>query len=55
LGVREKLDWGALWQGDAKRHRLPGKDSGDMLTGKNAPVIAALLGQRLRAAFEKNG
>jgi thioesterase domain-containing protein len=53
FGVREKLDWGALWQGDAKRHRLPGKDSGDMLTGKNAQAVAVLLAERLRAAFEE--
>lgn len=46
------FDWKTLWDGYPIRHHLPGKDSGDMLTGKNAQALAALLAERLRAVFE---
>ena len=50
------FDWKTLWDGHPVRHRVPGKDSGDMLSGENARVLAALLAKRLRAAFgEKSG
>jgi hypothetical protein len=40
-----------MWNSQPLRHRLPGKDSGDMVSGKNASVLAGLLAQRLRAVF----
>ncbi|HEY3305885.1 MAG TPA: hypothetical protein VGL70_20355, partial [Candidatus Binatia bacterium] len=49
--AEEKLDWNVLWKGNTIRHLVPGKDSGDMLSGENAPAVAGLLGDRLRAAF----
>jgi thioesterase domain-containing protein/acyl carrier protein len=45
------FDWKSLWAGHPIRHHVPGKDSGDMVSGGNARVLAALLAQRLRAAF----
>jgi thioesterase domain-containing protein len=45
------FDWKTLWDGYPIRHHLPGKDSGDMLTGENAHAIGMLLVERLRAAF----
>jgi amino acid adenylation domain-containing protein len=45
------VDWKPFWNGEAVCHRVPGKDSGDMLSGDNARVLAAVLGQRLRAVF----
>ncbi|HEY3305886.1 MAG TPA: AMP-binding protein [Candidatus Binatia bacterium] len=46
-----RFDWKSLWGGHPVRHHVPGKDSGDMLRGENAPAVAGLLAQRLRAAF----
>jgi len=45
------VDWKTLWDGQTVRHHLPGKDSGDMVSGKNARILAALLTERLREAF----
>jgi amino acid adenylation domain-containing protein len=45
------VDWKPFWNGETIRHRMPGKDSGDMISGENARVLAALLAERLRAAF----
>jgi amino acid adenylation domain-containing protein len=46
------IDWQQLWTGgEPEKHSVPGKDSGDMMTGQNARVLAALLNERLRAAF----
>ena len=39
--VRDGIDWQALWKGPIKQHEMPGKDSGDMLSGENA-VSSAL-------------
>ncbi len=47
----ENFDWATLWDGRAELHQVPGKDSGDMLSGENAKVLGALLRERLR---EKN-
>ena len=46
------VDWKPFWNGDAIRHRVPGKDSGDMISGENTRVLASLLSARLRAAYE---
>jgi thioesterase domain-containing protein len=51
---RLPIDWEAYWQGPLKWHVLPGRDSGDMLAGANAAVVATLLTERLRAAFEQS-
>ena len=45
------FDWKTLWDGYPVLHHLPGKDSGDMLSSKNAPGLGALLAQQLRLAF----
>lgn len=47
----QRFNWETLWEGLASRHHVPGKDSGDMVSGENARVLATLLSQRLRAAF----
>jgi thioesterase domain-containing protein len=49
----EPFDWTVFWKGPTTRHLLPGKDSGDMISGKNARVLATLLAERLRAAFNQ--
>ena len=49
--VQEPINWKEFWKGCTKVHHVGGKDSGDMLSGRNVPVIAALLSERLRAAF----
>jgi hypothetical protein len=49
--VQEPIDWNEFWKGCTKVHRVGGQDSGDMLSGKNVRVIAALLKERLIAAF----
>jgi amino acid adenylation domain-containing protein len=46
-----RFDWKSLWGGRPIRHHVPGKDSGDMLSGENAGAVAGLLADRLRAAF----
>jgi amino acid adenylation domain-containing protein len=43
--------WETLWHGVSSRHRVPGRDSGDMLVGENVRVLAKLLKERLRVAF----
>ena len=53
VNVATGPDWDALWRGRTKRHRVPGKDSGDMMIGQNGQVLAALLAERLRAAFDQ--
>jgi thioesterase domain-containing protein len=49
--VQEPIDWNEFWKGCTKVHRVGGQDSGDMLSGKNVRVMAALLKERLIAAF----
>ncbi len=49
--VPDGIDWQVLWKGSIKHHEVPGKDSGDMLSGQNARVLGALLGQQLHLAF----
>ncbi len=51
--TRWSFDWKSLWGGHPIRHHVPGKDSGDMLSGENAGAVAGLLAERLRAAFEE--
>jgi len=46
---KEGIDWSAFWSGETRLHYADGKNSGDMLTSKNAPVIADLLVARLQA------
>jgi amino acid adenylation domain-containing protein len=46
------VQWASLWQGAVVRHKVPGKDSGDMLSGENARVLAELLAERIRKAIE---
>ncbi|MEO8443557.1 MAG: amino acid adenylation domain-containing protein [Gammaproteobacteria bacterium] len=50
---RPAIDWLSLWRGEPRWHLLPGRDSGDMLSGANARVVAALLTERLRLALER--
>ena len=45
--VRDGIDWQAFWDGPIQQHQVPGKDSGDMLSGENAHVLGALLAQQL--------
>jgi amino acid adenylation domain-containing protein len=52
IAVR-RFKWEALWEGVAVRHRVPGKDSGEMLSGENVGVLAPLLAKRLRSAFSQ--
>jgi hypothetical protein len=49
--VRDRIDWQALWNGPIKHHNMPGKDSGDMVSGDNARVLSALLAQQLQLAL----
>jgi thioesterase domain-containing protein/acyl carrier protein len=49
----DSFDWKALWNGHVTLHSVPGKDSGDMLNGKNARIIAQLLRDRLHAALKR--
>jgi hypothetical protein len=49
------FDWKYLWRGHPVGHQVPGKDSGDMLRGENARILAGLLAKRLRAAFTEEG
>jgi thioesterase domain-containing protein len=46
------FDWKVLWDGDPVRYRVAGKNSGDMLTGKNGRVLASVLRERLKKAAE---
>jgi amino acid adenylation domain-containing protein len=52
--VSDELRWSVLEEVQTKRHRVPGTGSGDMLSAKNARVLAALLSERLRAALDSN-
>ena len=47
----ESFEWSRLWEGKTVLHQVPGKDSGDMLSGENASVLGALLRERLRTAL----
>jgi aspartate racemase len=49
--MRDRIDWQAFWKGPIKNHKVPGKDSGDMLSGENARVLGALITQRLHLAL----
>jgi amino acid adenylation domain-containing protein len=49
----ETFDWIILWQGKTELHQMPGKDSGDMLSGENARVLAALLKARIQTVDQK--
>jgi surfactin family lipopeptide synthetase C len=51
-GPQERLDWSSFWNGDPRLHYADGKNSGDMLSGRNARVVADLLVARLQAAFD---
>jgi len=46
------VKWESLWQGAVIRHKVPGRDSGDTLSGSNAHVLATLLAERIRKAIE---
>jgi thioesterase domain-containing protein len=50
-GPDAAIDWQDYWTGEIVRHTMPGKDSGDMLSGDNAPIVAGVLAERLRQAF----
>lgn len=47
----ESFDWSTLWEGKTVLHHVPGKDSGDMLSGENARVLGTLLRNRLQMAY----
>lgn len=47
------IDWEACCPVRPKWHLLPGKDSGQMLTGDNARITAALLTERLMLALDR--
>ena len=44
------VDWDAVAGGSVAYHKVLGKDSGDMLQGKNAKPLAGVLSARLRNA-----
>ena len=48
------IDWSDWWKGPTMKHRVAGKDSGDMLRGDNARLLAARLAERLRMTFSRN-
>lgn len=50
MSANARLAWNALSGTSVIYHRMPGKDSGDMLQGDNAKVLAALLSARLSDA-----
>ena len=52
--ARDPDDWRRWWSGETIRVTVPGKDSGDMLSGGNAGHVAALMSAQLRAAFARN-
>ena len=52
--AQEPFDWSGFWEGTPKVHYVPGKDSGDMLSEKNVPLLAAGLAERLQAALNEN-
>jgi hypothetical protein len=45
-----RIDWNRITRGTARYHRVPGKDSGDMLQGANARALAVVLSSRLHHA-----
>jgi hypothetical protein len=47
-GQRPPVNWQPLSENCTSRHLVPGKDSGDMLSGENVKVLAMLLAERLR-------
>jgi hypothetical protein len=50
----DKFRWSTLWEGNTHRHFVSGKDSGDMISGENAHALAALIRERLQAAFSED-
>jgi amino acid adenylation domain-containing protein len=48
------VDWGNFSENAIHRHMVPGKDSGQMLTGENCRVVALLLAERLRTAITRD-
>ncbi len=44
---RDPVNWNTFWSGTIVQHGVPGKNSGDMLSGSNAKILATLLAQRL--------
>ena len=46
--------WSSLCPGPLAFHKVPGKDSGDMMSAKNSRKLALLLALRLTAAFAGN-
>ena len=53
MSVSTRVAWNALSGRPAEFHRMPGKDSGDMLSGNNAKALAILLSKRLQRARRK--
>jgi thioesterase domain-containing protein/acyl carrier protein len=49
---RAGFDWGTSSAAKVVRHTVAGIDSGDMLKGENARILAARLAEELRRAFE---
>jgi amino acid adenylation domain-containing protein len=45
-----QIDWTVIAGPSAPHHKMPGKDSGDMLQGENSKVLAASLADRLQLA-----
>jgi len=50
--LRAGLDWGTGSAARVVRHTVAGIDSGDMLKGENARVLAGCVAEHLRGAFE---
>jgi thioesterase domain-containing protein len=44
---RDPVNWNTFWSGTIVQHRVPGKNSGDMLSGSNVKILATLLAKRL--------
>jgi thioesterase domain-containing protein len=51
MPVSTRVAWNALSGTPVTFHRMPGKDSGDMLQGDNAKALAAVLSLRLQHAW----
>ena len=51
--ARAGVEWGSGSASTACAHIVAGDDSGDMLKGENARVLAAHVAEQLKHAFER--
>jgi hypothetical protein len=50
----ELAKWSELSRAPVAVHEIPGKDSGDMISGQNASMLARCLSERLRLAINQH-